>query len=916
MPVRRWDTETVVAATSFGILSDPAVTVLSNGNYVVVWQDSGNFTQWQLYDAAGMAVGPMSTPEYGTRDPSVAATANGGFVISATYDSNGDGSNYDVWAYRYDASGAFLSSSFVADSPAQEQTSEIAHIAGQNTFAVVLTHGDNDGDIQLQIVDADTLAVLYTANPNGAQGDAQTDADIAVQTNGNLAITWRSGYDVFFAIYNAYGGNVTGPWQVSSESPNFAGGPTVTALASGGFVIVYEQASFLGVNGHDVVAQVIGYGGTPLGDPFIVNRIVQDDQSNPRVAALPQGGFVTVWFDSAAEGAIRGQVFDDFGRPIGAQFTVASDSLPFTGSDQSALDVSALPDGRFVVTWSTYEDGVEVHTQIMDPRDGVIDGTSASNTLYGHASVADQISGGGGNDFIYGLGGNDYLLGETGDDYIDGGAGRDDMRGGTGNDTYRIDRVGDLVTEGVNRGHDTVYSLISYTLTANVEALFLDGTANIDGTGNGLINVIVGNGGDNVLDGQGGADILDGRGGNDTYVVDMGSDQTIELVGEGVDTVLASITYTLSTTSFVENLTLTGTAANGTGNSLANLILGNGAANQLQGLAGNDVLDGQGGIDTLVGGLGDDTYYIDNAADRALELLNEGTDIVYASVSYSLTSTSHVENLTLTGTGNTNATGNGLVNILTGTSGDNILNGGTKADTMIGGLGSDTYYVDNVGDICTEANVAGTDTVIASVSYVLGSSSYVERLTLSGSGNLNATGNNIVNVITGNAGNNVIDGRGGADTMIGGGGNDTYYVDNSGDIVTEASGQGIDIIFASTTYALNNTSHVDNLTLTGTGCLQCHRQRPGQYDHRQQRREHHHRGGQGRHPDRRRRQRHLRLYLAQRLDGQCHGQDRRLRIRRHPRPCPDRCQFDRLRQSEFRPRRGLHQHGGAADRDL
>src|SRR6185295_12125275 len=58
----------------------------------------------------------------------------------------------------------------------------------------------------------------------------------------------------------------------------------------------------------------------------------------------------------------------------------------------------------------------------------------------------------------------------------------------------------------------------------------------------------------------------------------------------------------------------------------------------------------------------------------------------------------------------------------------------------------------------------GTDSVSSSVSYALGAN--VENLTLTGSGNVNGTGNALNNVITGNSGNNVLDGGAGADTLI------------------------------------------------------------------------------------------------------------------------------------------------------
>ncbi|TCP36721.1 hemolysin type calcium-binding protein [Sphingomonas sp. BK235] len=100
--------------------------------------------------------------------------------------------------------------------------------------------------------------------------------------------------------------------------------------------------------------------------------------------------------------------------------------------------------------------------------------------------------------------------------------------------------------------------------------------------------------------------MLRGEAGNDTYVVDSRADQVIEALGEGLDTVWASVDYRL--TANVENLTLTGTAYNGTGNALGNVIRGTAGANALSGEAGNDTLIGGAGNDMLTGGSGADRF--------------------------------------------------------------------------------------------------------------------------------------------------------------------------------------------------------------------------------------------------------------------------------------------------------------------
>ena len=396
---------------------------------------------------------------------------------------------------------------------------------------------------------------------------------------------------------------------------------------------------------------------------------------------------------------------------------------------------------------------------------------------------------------------NNALTGNAGHNLLDGGAGADTLAGGLGDDTYLLDHAGDLVIEGANEGADLVLSSVSHTLGANLENLTLTGTANSDGTGNTLSNALTGNTGHNRLDGGAGADTLAGGAGNDTYVVDNAGDLVTEGANEGIDTVLAAASCALGAN--VENLTLTGTAAiNGTGNTLSNTLTGN---------IGGNLLDGGAGADVMIGGLGNDAYSVDNLLDQVVENPGEGTDLVFSALSYTLGE--NVENATLTGTASDSLVGNTLDNTLTGNVGNNLLDGGAGADTLVGGLGNDTYVVDNTRDIVTEnAAGQGADTVQSALSYILGAN--VEYLTLTGTANINGTGNTLGNVLEGNAGNNRLDGGAGADVMIGGKGDDTYVVDTSGDRVVEDAGEGIDTVQSSASFSLGD--NIEHLTLLGS----------------------------------------------------------------------------------------------------
>jgi Ca2+-binding RTX toxin-like protein len=422
-------------------------------------------------------------------------------------------------------------------------------------------------------------------------------------------------------------------------------------------------------------------------------------------------------------------------------------------------------------------------------------------TLTGQASI--DGTGNGSANLLVGNAAPNTLNGGAGNDTLDGGAGADTLVGGSGNDLYLVDSVSDSVVEAASAGTDTVRSVVSYTLAVNVENLELAGAESINGTGNAAANRLTGNAADNVLDGGAGNDTMIGGVGNDTYVVDATGDVVTEIAGEGVDLILSTVTLTLA--SHVENMRLMGTSAiNGSGNGLDNTLTGNGANNTLNGGAGND---------NMAGGLGNDTYVVDAVGDVVQEATAGGTDLVQSSVSWTLPA--NVENLTLTGTSAINATGNELANRLTGNSGANLLDGGAGNDTMVGGAGNDTYVVDSTADVVTEGSNAGTDTVLAAVNWTLGGN--VENLTLTGTANINGTGNTLVNTIRGNAGNNTLSGGSGNDTMIGGAGNDTYVVDATGDVVTELAGEGVDQVNSSVTYTL--AGNVENLTLTGTSAI-------------------------------------------------------------------------------------------------
>lgn len=412
-----------------------------------------------------------------------------------------------------------------------------------------------------------------------------------------------------------------------------------------------------------------------------------------------------------------------------------------------------------------------------------------------------------------GNGQDNIITGNAGSNILDGGGGNDTLVGGDGNDTYYIDSVSDVITETATGGVDTVFAAWSFILAANLENLTLQGSGHFTGTGNSLNNTLTGNTGNNVLNGGTGNDVLIGGAGDDTYIIDSASDVIIESVNGGIDTVQAFDHYAMGAN--LENAQLMGSATLSLlGNTSDNVLTGNSASNIINAGAGNDTVDGGAGNDTLYGGTGDDTFIVDSPLDVVIEKVNEGNDTIVTAASFTLAPNSNIENLTLGGSGDINGTGDGLNNTITGNSGNNILNGGGGNDIMIGGAGNDTYIVDSALDAITENINAGIDTVLSASNYSLQSIANVENLTLTGTGNTNATGNTANNTLTGNVGNNILNGGLGMDVLIGGAGNDIYILDDPGDTIQEFADQGSDTVQASANYTLG--SNLENLLLQGS----------------------------------------------------------------------------------------------------
>jgi Ca2+-binding RTX toxin-like protein len=297
-----------------------------------------------------------------------------------------------------------------------------------------------------------------------------------------------------------------------------------------------------------------------------------------------------------------------------------------------------------------------------------LNGDAGNDTINGSGGN-DTLHGGGGNDSIDGGDGDDSMLGGTGNDTyrvieaadkvvelalggtdtiitnrsIDMAAhvenliwlpGGDGVCNGNAEDNVMSASggAGTLTMDGKG-GSDTVsYAGQNVTVVVDLDAgtgTSIDFLISMENaTGGNFDDTLTGNAEDNILNGSVGVDTMTGGFGDDTYIVDDAGDVVLEENndpatlaipgGEGggpglvavpgvIDTVIASINYSLGGLVFVENLVLTGSASTATGNALANRLTGNAGSDTLDGGDGNDTLDGGADGDVLMGGIGNDT---------------------------------------------------------------------------------------------------------------------------------------------------------------------------------------------------------------------------------------------------------------------------------------------------------------------
>ncbi|HVQ07632.1 MAG TPA: hypothetical protein VMS43_04285 [Allosphingosinicella sp.] len=670
--------------------------------------------------------------------------------------------------------------------------------AGEGTDA-------DGGGVFVQFHDAAGAPVGVPIPVNTQTAGNQYEPSITMLASGGFVVTWTHFTISTFTsvvqaqIFDAAGVKVGAELQVPSITSG--GGAEVVALADGGFVVSWTDGS--------VQAQIYTALGGRYGPQITVAEFPNVE---PHITALADGGFVVTYARNISSGGFTGidrltaQIFDAEGNRVGDPILISVDGP----AQVASTSVAALPWGGFVVSWADFGDApgnpdsdVGIRAQVFDATGATVGGQQVVNIEGAFYQIQSSVTVLESGDFVIAW-------------YDSSQVGGDASGSGIKARIFSVEEVSGP-TEGPDFLNGTSGSDVIDALGGNDVVNGLGGNdILLGGSGDDELN---GGEGNDTLYGEGGADIARGGAGDDVYIVDSMADVTEEAAGAGNDTIVTTLSYILSSNQEIETLTTQAHAGTDdvflTGNQYNNTLIGN---------AGDNIMNGVDGADVMYGLDGDDTYAIDNVGDLVVDGFGQGNDLVLTYLSHTLSNGNQIETLSTVfhqGTTAINLGGNDYDNTLIGNYGANYLNGNGGIDVMIGLYGDDTYVADNAGDVVQEVAGGGADLLYSFVSYTLAAGQEVEIISTAvqgGSTAINLTGNEFAQTIVGNAGANLIDGKGGNDVLYGLGGTDTFAftttlgagnVDTLADFVAGTDKIGLDdAIFTAIGATLNASAFV------------------------------------------------------------------------------------------------------------
>jgi len=357
---------------------------------------------------AGVEFAVNSYSTLDQRRPRVCKNGAGDFV--AVWDSNGqDGNALGVFGRRFDGAGTPLGADFQVNTYTTNSQDRPAVCCGSgDTFAVVWRSvgqdGNGDGIFGRAFDGAGPVGSEFQVNAYTT--GAQSIPDVACDSPGNFVAAWNSPQDgdadgIVARRFNAGGTPQAGEFQVNSYTTSTQTDPAVAVDSDGDFVVAWRSDGQDGSAG-GVVGRRFDSTGAAQGSEFVANTYTTGDQLLSDVGAAGDGRFVVVWRSSGQDGdgyGIFGQRYDSAGAAAGTEFAVNS----YTTMDQNNPAVAMDGAGNLVAVWeSTDQDGSDlgIFARRWDSTGAPQGGEFQANSYTTYAQSLPAVAADAGGNFI------------------------------------------------------------------------------------------------------------------------------------------------------------------------------------------------------------------------------------------------------------------------------------------------------------------------------------------------------------------------------------------------------------------------------------------------------------------------------------------------------------------------------------
>ena len=346
----------------------PQITSLTNGNWVVCWEEKtedtyGSDILAQIFNKNRKRIGPkFLVNSYTTNKqngPSITSLSEDRFII--TWESeNQDGSGSGIFAQIFDESGNKIGDEFqVNDRIKGSQFLGTVTNLSNNKFIICWEGAEQPGgnfDIYAKIFNDGGNEICNEFKVNTYDKQDQGSPSLTNLSKNRFVICWESwgqdssGDGIFAQIFSNQGNKIKDEFQINSVSSGDQSSPSITNISNNRFVASWDNTD--NFPNENIKAQIFSTQGNKISDEFIVNTYTQESQCLPSIEKLSDDKFIICWVSIGQDGddsGIFAQIFNNDGNRIGKEFQVNT----YYRDWQEFASITNMSGHEFAICWQS-----------------------------------------------------------------------------------------------------------------------------------------------------------------------------------------------------------------------------------------------------------------------------------------------------------------------------------------------------------------------------------------------------------------------------------------------------------------------------------------------------------------------------------------------------------------------------------